>query len=114
MSNPIAFFEITCRDAAPLVEFYAQMFGWDVNYDAEQKFATVEAGSSAATGMISEIPDNVPAALTVFVKVDSLDAALARAEELGGSTMFPPMELPNERKVAMIVDPAGLAIGLTE
>src|SRR5688572_14393153 len=115
MSNPIAFFEITCRDSARLVTFYREMFGWTIEVHSDQKYATVSTGATGGTGatdgavgrsgIISELPDSVPAALTVFVRVESLDGALARAATLGGQVLFPPMQLPTGQTVAMITDP---------
>ena len=115
MSNSIGFFEITCRDAAPLAKFYRDMFGWDVVAHGDEKYAMVNTGdASSLSGIISEIPDNVPAAMTVFVSVASVDDALARVGDHGGQVLFPPMQLPSGQTVAMIMDPAGLAIGLMQ
>lgn len=111
MAHPIVFFEVTCRDAAPVASFYSDVFGWKVAQAGEVH--SVETGGGI-DGMISEIPDDVPSALTVYVRVDDLDAAIADVTAHGGALLFPAMNLPNGERVAMITDPAGTAIGLLE
>ncbi len=46
-------------------------------------------------------------------RVDDLDAYLARAAELGGTPLVPPMDLPgNYGLIAIFADPDGNAVGL--
>ena len=113
MGNPIVFFEITCRDAAPLQAFYGSVFGWSVAPHASGEYSTVTTGGGI-DGMITQIPDEMRATLTVFIATDDLDATLAKVEAGGGALLFPPMDLPNGERVAMINDPAGTTIGLIQ
>jgi predicted enzyme related to lactoylglutathione lyase len=113
MSNPIVFFEITCRDAAALAPFYENVFGWSVKRGEGDAYRTVTTGGTI-DGMITEIPDEVRASLTVFVHSDDMDATIAAAEKNGGALLFPPMELPNGDRVAMLTDPAGTTIGVIQ
>lgn len=113
MGNPIVFFEITCADAAPLAAFYRNVFGWTVSPHISGEFQTITTGEGI-DGMISQIPDDVRATLTVFVSTDDLDASLRDVEGNGGALLFPPMDLPNGERVAMITDPAGTTIGLIQ
>jgi predicted enzyme related to lactoylglutathione lyase len=48
----------------------------------------------------------------VYVQVEDLDAALAKAEKLGGKTILPPSQVPGGPKLAMFADPAGNVTGL--
>jgi len=48
----------------------------------------------------------------VYAQVDDLQAALERAERLGGKTILPPTEVPGGPKLAMFADPAGNVTGL--
>jgi predicted enzyme related to lactoylglutathione lyase len=45
-------------------------------------------------------------------KVDNVDFALARAEELGGSRTLDPVSLPDARRMAVFTDPDGNTVGL--
>ena len=47
------------------------------------------------------------------MRVDDLDAYLARAEELGGSRLVEPTKLPGDYgSFAILADPDGNAVGL--
>lgn len=113
MASPIVFFEITCRDAAPLAPFYRSVFGWSVEPHESGEYHTVSTGGSV-DGMITQIPDEMRATLTVFVQTSDLDATLASVEAAGGALLFPPMTLPNGERIAMINDPVGTTLGLIE
>ena len=52
--------------------------------------------------------------VTFYVEVDDLAAELARIEELGGSTIQPPMDVPNGPSIALFADPEGHVIGLVK
>jgi predicted enzyme related to lactoylglutathione lyase len=48
----------------------------------------------------------------VFVEVDDVDLYVNKAVALGGKVVFPKQELPDGDAMAIIVDPAGLSVGL--
>jgi predicted enzyme related to lactoylglutathione lyase len=50
--------------------------------------------------------------VSVYVQVEDLDAALAKAEKLGGKTILPPSQVPGGPKLAMFADPAGNITGI--
>ena len=49
--------------------------------------------------------------MTVYVQVDDVAAALAKAEALGGKTQVPPVEIP-PGTFAWFTDPDGNTVGL--
>jgi predicted enzyme related to lactoylglutathione lyase len=54
-----------------------------------------------------------PGGITVYAKVDDLQAYLDRAEKLGGTTVVPPTALPGDfGHFAVFTDPDGNAFGL--
>jgi len=52
--------------------------------------------------------------VTIYVEVDDLAAALKKAEELGGKTLMPPMDVPGGPQIAKFADPEGHMIGLVK
>jgi predicted enzyme related to lactoylglutathione lyase len=49
----------------------------------------------------------------ISVRVDDLDAYIAKAEPLGGSKLVPPTTLPGDYgSFAVVTDPDGNAVGL--
>ena len=50
--------------------------------------------------------------VSVYLRVEDLDATLAKAEKLGGKVVLPPSQVPGGPKLAMFADPAGNVTGL--
>jgi predicted enzyme related to lactoylglutathione lyase len=116
MGAPVAWFEITSREPSRLVDFYRELFGWTISDSPDSTYALVETGAGAdAIGGgigVSQGPDD-PGGVTVYLRVDDLQAALDKAESLGGSALVPPTDLPDGfGRFAMFSDPAGHPIGL--
>ncbi len=58
--------------------------------------------------------DGGPGHVTGYITVPNVDAALARATELGGSTIVPKFSPDGSAQLALVADPEGHIIGLTE
>jgi len=65
-------------------------------------------------GMMKIQPEwgEVPPNWQSYVIVPSVDASAAKATELGGSIMAPPMDIPNMGRFAVLVDPQGAVISV--
>ncbi|MFP5320144.1 MAG: VOC family protein [Acidimicrobiia bacterium] len=116
MGQPVAFFEVVSDEPERAQKFYAEMFGWDVQSSPDLGgYALVDtgAGEGAVGGGIG--PSQVPGdtGVKIYVRVDDLDAYLARARELGGTPLVPPMDLPGDfGRIAVLADPDGNPVGL--
>jgi len=103
--------ELITTDIEGAKAFYGAVFGWESVTHGEGPGAYTEwqvAGRSMA-GMMAkpaEMPAAVPPFWGVYFAVADADAALAKANELGGSTMMGPMDIEPGR-FAVLVDPAG-------
>lgn len=129
MSAPVVHFEIEGLNAAALRDFYAQLFGWEVDLDLNNpaqygmiRGATADRGIG---GAISQVP-NTPSTtwqgptreqgysghVTVFMAVDDVETALTRAVELGGSRLQGPDPLYPGVEIGKLADPEGHLIGV--
>jgi len=111
MANHVAWFEATGPDAGALQSFYAQLFDWKIDTSNPMGYGMVEAGEGEIGGGVGPSPDGSPS-VTWYVAVSDLQAALDKANELGGKTIAPPMEVPGGPELAYFSDPAGNRIGL--
>jgi predicted enzyme related to lactoylglutathione lyase len=110
MGNPVVRFEIGAADMEPLVRFYTELFGWELE-SVSEGYTTVDTrGGRGVNGGIGRSNTGDPWA-TFYVEVDDLQATLDRAEALGGRTVVPVVELPG-MAFAMFDDPDGLLVGL--
>ncbi|WP_328527941.1 VOC family protein [Nocardioides sp. NBC_00368] len=111
MAHPVVHFEIAGPDGERLIEFYRDLFGWEIQ-GAGPDYWLVTAGKEGIGGGVMQTRDEMPSYVTVYVATDDLEASLRRAGELGGETVVPPMEIPGTGSFAMFRDPSGNTIGL--
>jgi len=113
MGAPVVHFEIMGGDGNQLETFYRELFGWKINSDNPMKYGVVdtEGGSGGINGGVGPSHDG-KRRVSVYARVENLQAALDRAERLGGKTVLPPTEVPGGPKLAMLADPAGNITGL--
>jgi predicted enzyme related to lactoylglutathione lyase len=56
--------------------------------------------------------DSIPPQWQPYVAVDDPDATTAKAQELGGSTLVEPMDVPEVGRIAVLRDPQGATFGI--
>jgi predicted enzyme related to lactoylglutathione lyase len=115
MNNPVAWFEIVGQDGAKLRSFYGNLFDWQIgDSNPDSDYGLVPAADKGIAGGIGRSQDGGPGHVTFYVEVDDPAAYLAKAEELGGRTVAPPMEIEGwNLTIAFFTDPEGHLIGLS-
>jgi predicted enzyme related to lactoylglutathione lyase len=113
MSHPVVHFEVVGKDGPKLQEFYRQLFDWKLEpmEPAEMGYAMVR--DAGIGGGIGAAPAGSPGHLTFYVQVPDLQAALSKAEQLGGKTVVPVTEMEMVT-FAMFTDPEGHMVGLVK
>ena len=109
--------------------FYAALFGWETEeFEAGEGTAWLfrlpgfvggepeqpVARDVVAVMMPADPGESADARWSVDFWVDDLDRALARAGELGGSTVTPAYEIPPMLRQAVIADSEGAPLSLTQ
>jgi predicted enzyme related to lactoylglutathione lyase len=116
MGQPVAMFEIISNDHERVSKFYAELFGWTIDTNpAWGGYGLVDTTSDPASVPGGIGPSMAPGdtGVKIYVRVDDLDAGLARAAELGGTRLVEPTELPDGYgRFAMFADPDGNPVGL--
>jgi uncharacterized protein len=123
MSGRVVHFEIPFDDGDRARSFYAEAFGWQVQAMPGMDYTLATVGPSGDTGpteagfinggMVDRA--NAPASAPTFaVDVDSIDDALKRVEELGGTTVVGKTPVGPMGWTAYFKDPEGNVIGLWE
>ena len=82
-------------------------------------YLVVRVGERSNGGIRDQSPQEVSAAappgwVPYFVVVESADAAVAKTGDLGGATIFGPMEMPNGGRIAALRDPQGAVFSVWE
>ena len=113
MGNPVVHFEVIGKDGEGLVRFYEQLFGWKTEGRPELGYWLVEKEGEGIGGGIGRTQDgDGPGHVTFYVQVDDPQAALDKAESLGGKTVMPVTTIPNVVTLALFTDPEGHVVGV--
>ena len=115
--RPVVHFEIMGRDGKRLQEFYATLFGWQIDANNPLNYGRVQPGIGGPVegvgGGIASTGD-APPRVSVYVQVVDLEETLARVEQMGGRRVLPPMDTPGGPTIAQFADPEGNIIGLVK
>jgi predicted enzyme related to lactoylglutathione lyase len=114
MANSIAWFEVLGNDYDALKRFYGELFDWSYDEQMEGYGVVAPDGQEGLMGGIGRDPSGSGGHATFYVGVDDVQAALDKAESLGGRTLMPPMEPMPGTTIALISDPEGHVVGLVK
>ena len=119
MGNPVVHFEIIGNDAEKLHSYYADLFGWEIDANNPMKYGLVgrESNTNAdGVGIGGGVAgyEGQEALVTFYVEVSDVEAALVKAESLGGSRVFGPEQIMEGVVLGHLADPEGHVIGLIE
>jgi predicted enzyme related to lactoylglutathione lyase len=119
MGNAVVHFEVTGGDADQIQQFYAGLFDWEVDADNPMKYGIVNREANLDQGIgigggVSATMEGGEPYVTFYVSVDDVEAALQKAESLGGTRVMDPMQVPDGPEIAQFKDPDGNLIGLVK
>ena len=118
MGGAVVHFEIMGQDAAKLRAFYGELFGWNINADNQWNYGTVDRSENLSSqgigigGGVGQMPDGMPGHTTVYVEVPDVEAALSKAEALGGTRLMGPDKVMEGIEIGVAHDPEGHVIGV--
>lgn len=111
--------DLATTDAAAAKAFYSGLFGWemhDMNTDVGTIYTNVQIDGKNVAGLSLMQPDmlaqGIPAFWTSYIKTDDMDAAAARVTAAGGNVFMPPMDVMQEGRLGLAMDPAGAPFGM--
>jgi predicted enzyme related to lactoylglutathione lyase len=111
--------ELQSRRPNEAAAFYSGLFGWEtepIKEDGRTVYVTIKNRAGWMNGGImptTETPADAPAFWLIYFTVPSCDAAVARAEKLGGRLLAGPME-PGFGRIAVLSDPQGAPFAVFE
>ena len=91
--------ELNTRDLSAAKAFYTEVFGWtpnDLDMDG-MGYTEWKLGDKSVAGMMTMpdmVPAEVPAHWLVYFGIEDTDATVAKATELGATTVVPPTDIP--------------------
>ncbi len=120
MGQPVVHFEIVGKDPKALQRYYSDLFGWEINannpmsYGIVQRDGNVNADGVGIGGGVGGGPEGYAGHITFYVEVPDVEAALVKAESLGGTRIFGPDEVTEGVEIGQFTDPEGHVVGVTK
>lgn len=103
--------ELLTSDVERAAAFYAATFGWEARPDMTlpdgSRYHLLYRAGQMVGGLMQAPPDMPASAWQLYVTVDDVDAAVARAQALGGAVTWPAMDVPGVGRMAGLADPTG-------
>ena len=120
MGQPVVHFEVMGKDGAALQSFYADLFDWTfdadnpMNYGVVQRDGNVSPDGVGIGGGVGQAPEGYSGHVTFYIEVPDVEAALAKAESLGGSRMMGPDKVMDTIEIGLFNDPEGRTVGVVK
>ena len=115
MAAGVVHWEISSKNAKPLQDFYANLFGWLINTDNPIQYGMVDTGVKLGiNGGIFQGNEKEPPGVVIYMQVEDIQAYLDKAVSLGGKVILPVTEIPNMVTIARFADIEGNVMGLVK
>lgn len=120
MGQPVVHFEVIGKDGDKLRSYYADLFGWEIdtnnpmNYGMVAREGNVNSEGVGIGGGVGVGPEGYDGHVTFYVEVPDVEAALAKAESLGGTRVMGPEDIMGQVVLGQFTDPEGHVIGVVQ
>jgi predicted enzyme related to lactoylglutathione lyase len=120
MGQPVVHFEVIGKEGAALRSFYSDLFGWKIdadnpmNYGIVQREGNLSADGAGIGGGVGQGPEGYDGHVTFYIEVPDVEAALAKAESLGGTRVMGPDKVMDTVELGQFTDPEGHLIGVVK
>lgn len=123
MPQPVVHFEVIGKDPTRLRKYFGDLFGWEFDVPSPVAHEVSEPASYGFLDLVtSEDGTGIRGGIgggagyashaIFYVGVPNVEAALQRAEKLGGKRVLGPATSPNGLVVGHFTDPEGTLMGV--
>ncbi len=112
--------ELITTDIDAAKKFYSDLLGWtlsDMPMGEAGMYTVFKAGDQDVGGMMAmpkNMPPGVPPHWTAYITVTDIDAVAKKAQEMGGTALVPPTDIPKVGRFFVLKDPQGAVIAFIQ
>lgn len=109
--------DLMTTDVAAARRFYGELFGWEYETGDEEKYGgyvTARKNGKLVAGLMQkdETMAGMPDVWSTYLRSDDAEATASAVGAHGGSVFMPPMDVPEQGRMAVFGDASGAAIGV--
>jgi predicted enzyme related to lactoylglutathione lyase len=111
--NKPAWVDLGSQDAAASRDFYAKLFGWDVEVNPDPMYggyAIAKIAGKDAAGIGPAMDPNAPTTWSLYIATDDIDELARTVAGSGGKVAMTPFDVGDQGKMAVFQDPTGAYI----
>jgi predicted enzyme related to lactoylglutathione lyase len=107
----IVWHQLLSTDVEGAKGFYTELFGWGIEvWKPGELDAPMISANGTTHGGFQQAPEGAPSHWVGHVQLEDANAALARAEALGGRSPTGPVDMPEVGRFVVIQDPHGAVL----
>lgn len=105
--------DIQVGDLPRGLEFYGQLFGWDLTEIPDGGGYTMASRDGLPlAGIGPSMVEGAPPAWVTYIASDDVDETVEKVLANGGAVLFQPMDVMTAGRMALVSDPSGAVFGL--
>jgi uncharacterized protein len=111
--NKPAWVELSSPDAAASHDFYARLFGWQIEVSPDPQYGgygMARIGGDDAAGIGPKQMPEAPTAWGLYIGTKDVDALAQRVKDAGGTVIADPFDVGDRGRMAVFADPIGAVI----
>jgi predicted enzyme related to lactoylglutathione lyase len=113
--NRPAWVELASSDAAASRDFYAKLFGWNIEVNPDPQYggyAIANIGDQQVGGIGPTQSPDQPTAWSLYIGTDDASATAEKAKAAGGTIAAPAFDVGDQGRMAVLQDPSGAFISV--
>ena len=117
MASPIVHFNIAANDPEAAKKYYSEVMGWDFGEGNPGSVGSIDTGWAddiVVSGTMLQAGGSMEPGLVAAIRLDDVAGAIAKSDELGGTTIMEPTLLPQGVTIAIIRSPEGVTHTLVQ
>lgn len=115
--NPVVFWELASHDMEKSVQFFREVFGWQIEFSDRLGFYIIPestlSGEAVEGGIFTLKHAKLPF-IALYIRVENIENMAKLVEDKGGWIIEQPHELPGGSKICLFNEPSGVTFAMIQ
>ncbi len=115
--NPVVFWELASHDMEKSVNFFREVFEWQVEFSERLGFYVIPRVAPSGEdldGAVFTLKRAKLPFLTVYIQVEDIDAKARLVEEKGGFIVEAPFDISPNSRICLFNEPSGVTFAMIQ